>query len=82
MLSKWEIALAEGKDLFVKNDNVFMKTVKGPLKVDCIYRRIDDWIKGNLDPDDKVFVCGKNYFIKSVIGVPGKNYLNGWWIQR
>ena len=31
------IALVEGKDLFVENDNVYMKTVKGPLKVDCIY---------------------------------------------
>ena len=36
------IALVEGKDLFVENDMVFMKTVKGPLKVDCIYRRLDD----------------------------------------
>ena len=31
------IALVEGKDLFVENDYVYMKTVKGPLKVDCIY---------------------------------------------
>ena len=54
------IALVEGKDLFVENDNVYMKTVKGPLKVDCIYRRLDD---NFLDP--KVF--NKN----SVIGVPG-----------
>ena len=30
------IALVEGKDLFVENDIVYMKTVKGPLKVDCI----------------------------------------------
>ena len=36
------IALVEGKDLFVENDIVYMKTVKGPLKVDCIYRRLDD----------------------------------------
>ena len=54
------IALAEGKDLFVKNDNVFMKTVKGPLKVDCIYRRIDD---NFLDP--------KVFYKKSLLGVPG-----------
>ena len=54
------IALVEGKDLFVKNDNVFMKTVKGPLKVDCIYRRIDD---NFLDP--------KVFYKKSVLGVPG-----------
>ena len=34
------IALVEGKDLFVENDNVYMKTVKGKLKVDCIYQKI------------------------------------------
>ena len=54
------IALVEGKDLFVENDNVYMKTVKGKLKVDCIYRRLDDTF---LDP--KVF--NKS----SLIGVPG-----------
>ena len=54
------IALVEGKDLFVEDDNVYMKTVKGPLKVDCIYRRLDDSF---LDP--KVF--NKD----SLIGVPG-----------
>ena len=54
------IALVEGKDLFVENDMVFMKTVKGPLKVDCIYRRLDD---NFLDP--------KAFNKDSVIGVPG-----------
>ena len=54
------IALVEGKDLFVENDHVYMKTVKGPLKVDCIYRRIDD---NFMDP--KVFFKG------SLLGVPG-----------
>ena len=54
------IALVEGKDLFVEDDNVYMKTVKGPLKVDCIYRRLDDSF---LDP--KVFNK------ESLIGVPG-----------
>ena len=54
------IALVEGKDLFVENDYVYMKTVKGPLKVDCIYRRIDD---NFIDP--KVFFKG------SLLGVPG-----------
>ena len=39
------IALVEGKDLFVENDTVYMKTVKGPLKVDCIYRRLDDKVE-------------------------------------
>ena len=33
----------EGEDLFVDNDNVvFMQTVRGPIRVDVIYRRIDD----------------------------------------
>ena len=54
------IALVEGKDLFVDNDIVYMKTVKGPLRVDCIYRRLDDTF---LDP--------KAFYKGSVIGVPG-----------
>ena len=62
------IALVEGKDLFVEDDNVYMKTVKGPLKVDCIYRRLDDSF---LDP--KVF--NKD----SLIGVPG---LFKCWIKK
>ena len=36
------IALVEGKDLFVENDIVYTKTVSGKLRVDCIYRRLDD----------------------------------------
>ena len=54
------IALVEGKDLFVEKDLVYMKTVKGPLKVDCIYRRIDD---NFLDP--------KVFYKHSILGVPG-----------
>jgi len=54
------IALVEGKDLFVENDTVYMKTVKGKLKVDCIYRRLDD---NFLDP--------KVFYKESLIGVPG-----------
>ncbi|ACF14839.1 protein of unknown function DUF404 [Chloroherpeton thalassium ATCC 35110] len=34
--------LVEGRDLVVKDDYVFMKTTKGLLKVDVIYRRVDD----------------------------------------
>ena len=54
------IALVEGKDLFVENHHVYMKTVKGPLRVDCIYRRLDD---NFLDP--------KAFNKHSLIGVPG-----------
>ncbi len=36
------VALVEGRDLFVEDDKVFMKTVSGPEPVHIIYRRIDD----------------------------------------
>jgi uncharacterized circularly permuted ATP-grasp superfamily protein len=36
------IELVEGQDLFVRDDIVFMRTTRGPRRVDVIYRRIDD----------------------------------------
>ena len=36
------VELVEGQDLFVENDFVYMKTIHGPVKVDVIYRRVDD----------------------------------------
>ncbi len=36
------VELVEGKDLFVKDEEVFMRTTQGPQRVDVIYRRIDD----------------------------------------
>ncbi len=36
------IELVEGRDLFVKDGEVFMRTTCGPQRVDVIYRRIDD----------------------------------------
>jgi uncharacterized circularly permuted ATP-grasp superfamily protein len=36
------IELVEGKDLFVQDKGVYMRTTRGPLRVDVIYRRIDD----------------------------------------
>jgi uncharacterized circularly permuted ATP-grasp superfamily protein len=36
------IELVEGRDLFVDDNKVFMKTTHGPQRVDVIYRRIDD----------------------------------------
>jgi uncharacterized circularly permuted ATP-grasp superfamily protein len=36
------IELVEGQDLFVRDDIVFMRTTRGPQRVDVIYRRIDD----------------------------------------
>ena len=53
--------LVEGVDLFVNSeDEVFMRTVDGPRKVDVIYRRVDEEF---LDPE----VFRKD----SVLGVPG-----------
>jgi uncharacterized circularly permuted ATP-grasp superfamily protein len=34
--------LVEGKDLFVKDRYVYMRTTRGPKQVDVIYRRVDD----------------------------------------
>ena len=36
------IELVEGRDLIVKNDEVFMRTTEGLKRVDVIYRRVDD----------------------------------------
>jgi uncharacterized circularly permuted ATP-grasp superfamily protein len=52
--------LVEGRDLFVANDRVWVKTTKGAQPVDVIYRRIDDAF---MDPE----VFRKD----SVLGVPG-----------
>jgi uncharacterized circularly permuted ATP-grasp superfamily protein len=62
------IELVEGRDLFVKNDKVYMQTTSGAKMVDVIYRRIDDDF---LDPE--VFKSD------SMLGVKGimKAYLAG-----
>ncbi|MBA2548410.1 MAG: circularly permuted type 2 ATP-grasp protein [Burkholderiaceae bacterium] len=36
------VELVEGQDLFVQDDQVLMRTTRGPQRVDVIYRRIDD----------------------------------------
>ncbi len=54
------VELVEGPDLFVRNATVYMRTTRGPKRVDVIYRRIDDDF---LDP----LVFRKD----SVLGVPG-----------
>lgn len=54
------IELVEGSDLEVDDDIVFMRTIGGPVRVDVIYRRIDDAF---LDP----LVFNPD----SVLGVPG-----------
>ncbi|MEL0083718.1 MAG: circularly permuted type 2 ATP-grasp protein [Gammaproteobacteria bacterium] len=52
--------LVEGSDLFVKDELVYMRTVEGPVRVDVIYRRIDDEF---IDPDA--------FRADSQLGVPG-----------
>src|SRR5918998_2580122 len=36
------VELVEGRDLFVRDDVVHMRTTEGPKRVDVIYRRLDD----------------------------------------
>jgi len=54
------VELVEGRDLFVENDFVYMKTISGPQKVDVIYRRIDDLFLDPLEfkPDSSLGVPG------------------------
>ncbi|MFZ4506395.1 MAG: circularly permuted type 2 ATP-grasp protein [Fimbriimonas sp.] len=54
------IELVEGRDLFVDDNVVYMKTTRGPKRVDVVYRRVDDDF---LDP--LVFRP------ESLLGVPG-----------
>ena len=62
------VELVEGRDLFVENDFVYMQTIRGPQKVDVIYRRVDDQF---LDPLE--------FKPDSMLGVPGlfSAYKNG-----
>ncbi|AXA90838.1 circularly permuted type 2 ATP-grasp protein [Massilia sp. YMA4] len=54
------VELVEGKDLFVNNNAVWMRTTRGPRRVDVIYRRLDDDF---LDP--------LAFRADSALGVPG-----------
>ena len=54
------VELVEGRDLYCKNNQVFMRTTKGSEQVDVIYRRIDDDF---LDPI--------HFKPDSVLGIPG-----------
>ncbi len=54
------IELVEGQDLFVRDDVLYMRTTRGPERVDVIYRRIDDDF---LDP--------LSFRPDSALGVPG-----------
>ncbi len=54
------VELVEGKDMFVDDGLVYMRTTQGPQRVDVIYRRIDD---DYLDP--------LVFHADSTLGVPG-----------
>lgn len=54
------VELVFGADLFVHNDTVYLKTTRGPQRVDVIYRRLDDDF---LDPEA--------FRPDSMLGVPG-----------
>jgi uncharacterized circularly permuted ATP-grasp superfamily protein len=60
LADKLGVELVEGRDLFVADDVVFMRTTLGPKRVDVIYRRVDDDF---LDP----LVFNPD----SILGVPG-----------
>src|SRR5204862_2254055 len=60
LADKLGIELVEGRDLFVKEDVVYMRTTQGPKRVDVIYRRIEDDF---LDP--------LAFRPDSALGVPG-----------
>src|SRR5476651_2303444 len=60
LADKLGIELVEGRDLIVKDDEVFMRTTEGLKRVDVIYRRVDDDF---LDP--------LTFRPDSVLGLPG-----------
>jgi uncharacterized circularly permuted ATP-grasp superfamily protein len=60
LADKLGIELVEGRDLVVKNEEVFMRTTEGLKRVDVMYRRLDDDF---LDP--------LTFRPDSMLGVPG-----------
>ena len=60
LADKLGVELVEGRDLFVKDEIVYMRTTQGPRRVDVIYRRVDD-----------DFLDSLTFRPDSVLGVPG-----------
>src|SRR5450830_1455313 len=60
LADKLGVELVEGRDLFVKDEFVYMRTTQGPRRVDVIYRRIDDDFIDPLTfrPDSALGVAG------------------------
>ncbi|MCX7297641.1 MAG: circularly permuted type 2 ATP-grasp protein, partial [Hyphomicrobiales bacterium] len=60
LADKLGVELVEGRDLFVKDEVVYMRTTQGPQRVDVIYRRVDD-----------DFIDPLTFRADSILGVPG-----------
>src|SRR5581483_5705235 len=60
LADKLGVELVEGRDLFIRDETVYMRTTQGPRRVDVIYRRIDD-----------DFIDPLTFRPDSVLGVPG-----------
>ncbi len=60
LADKVGIELVEGRDLFVHDNVVFMRTTEGPQRVDVLYRRLDD-----------DFIDPLTFNPHSALGVPG-----------
>ncbi|RDV05317.1 circularly permuted type 2 ATP-grasp protein [Undibacter mobilis] len=60
LADKLGVELVEGRDLFVKDEVVYMRTTQGPQRVDVIYRRVDD-----------DFIDPLVFRPDSILGVPG-----------
>jgi uncharacterized circularly permuted ATP-grasp superfamily protein len=60
LADKLGVELVEGRDLFVKDEVVYMRTTQGPRRVDVVYRRIDDDFLDPLTfrPDSALGVAG------------------------
>lgn len=54
------VELVEGRDLYCRDNMVWMRTIDGPRRVDVIYRRIDD-----------EFIDPVQFRPDSVLGIPG-----------
>ena len=60
LADKMGVDLVEGRDLFVRDNRVYMRTTEGPKKVDVLYRRVDD-----------DFIDPLAFRPDSMLGVPG-----------
>jgi uncharacterized circularly permuted ATP-grasp superfamily protein len=65
------VELVEGKDLFVKDLFVYMRTTQGPKKVDVIYRRVDDMYLDRL-----TFLADSNIGVAGIMSVYRAGHVN------